>query len=116
MIRMLADRVASDPSTSNRTAYTPHSPSDVVYDGNLAFTCVKGGNGSEATYQEAAGAPVERDSPLGYHVGWVTIIFLNVNQMVGTGVFSTRICLFLAHFTCFYYFFLFLLTIRSDLV
>ncbi|KAG6321604.1 hypothetical protein E4U44_004816 [Claviceps purpurea] len=61
----------------------------VVYDGDLAFTRVKGGNCSEATYQEAAGAPVEHDSPLGYDVGWVTIIFLNVNQMVGTGVFST---------------------------
>lgn len=70
--------------------YTSDSSSDVVYDGDLAFTRVKGGNGSEATYQEAVGAPVERDSPLGYNVGWVTIIFLNVNQMIGTGIFSTR--------------------------
>jgi hypothetical protein len=71
-------------------AYTSDSSSDIVYDGDLAFTRVKGGNGSEATYQEAVGAPVERNSPLGYHVGWVTIIFLNVNQMIGTGIFSTR--------------------------
>ncbi|KAF2227757.1 high affinity methionine permease [Elsinoe ampelina] len=37
----------------------------------------------------ANGAPVETVSPLGYHVGWAGILFLNVSQMVGTGVFST---------------------------
>lgn len=73
------------------TVYASDSSSDIVYDGDLAFTRVKGGNGSEATYQEAVGAPVERNSPLGYHVGWATIIFLNVNQMIGTGIFSTRL-------------------------
>lgn len=41
-------------------------------------------------YQDANGAPVEQVSPLGYHVGWYGILFLNVSQMVGTGVFSTR--------------------------
>ncbi|OAG06518.1 amino acid transporter [Paraphaeosphaeria sporulosa] len=40
-------------------------------------------------YQDANGAPVEQVSPLGYHVGWYGILFLNVSQMVGTGVFST---------------------------
>ncbi|KAL1952984.1 hypothetical protein VTO42DRAFT_3807 [Malbranchea cinnamomea] len=40
-------------------------------------------------YQEGHGAPVEQASPLGYHVGWFGILFLNVSQMVGTGVFST---------------------------
>ncbi|KAL1600584.1 hypothetical protein SLS60_006970 [Paraconiothyrium brasiliense] len=40
-------------------------------------------------YQDANGAPVEQISPLGYHVGWYGILFLNVSQMVGTGVFST---------------------------
>ncbi|KAG9203073.1 hypothetical protein G6514_003595 [Epicoccum nigrum] len=40
-------------------------------------------------YQDANGAPVETVSPLGYHVGWAGILFLNVSQMVGTGVFST---------------------------
>lgn len=39
---------------------------------------------------DASGAPVETISPLGYHVGWAGILFLNVSQMVGTGVFSTR--------------------------
>ncbi|KAF4553350.1 Amino acid permease-like protein 7 [Elsinoe fawcettii] len=42
-----------------------------------------------AVYQDANGAPVEQISPLGYHVGWAGILFLNVSQMVGTGVFST---------------------------
>ncbi|CZS89791.1 related to methionine transport protein, high affinity [Rhynchosporium graminicola] len=37
----------------------------------------------------ASGAPVERESPLGYEVSWFTIVLLNVGQMVGTGVFST---------------------------
>jgi hypothetical protein len=41
-------------------------------------------------YQDGNGAPVEQVSPLGYHVGWAGILFLNVSQMVGTGVFSTR--------------------------
>lgn len=71
-------------------AYTSDSEPSVIHDGNLAFTRVKGGNGSGATYQEAVGAPIESDSPLGYHVGWLTIVFLNVNQMIGTGIFSTR--------------------------
>ncbi|KAF2633274.1 amino acid transporter [Macroventuria anomochaeta] len=61
----------------------------VVRDGNLAYTYVQAGNGSGPSYQEAVGAPVESKSPLGYHVGWMTVIFLNVNQMIGTGIFST---------------------------
>ncbi|KAJ7664165.1 amino acid/polyamine transporter I [Mycena rosella] len=35
------------------------------------------------------GAPTELGSALGKHVGWVSIVFLNINQMIGTGVFST---------------------------
>lgn len=41
-------------------------------------------------YQDGNGAPVEQVSPLGYHVGYAGIMFLNVSQMIGTGVFSTR--------------------------
>ncbi|KAH6913157.1 high affinity methionine permease [Coprinopsis sp. MPI-PUGE-AT-0042] len=36
-----------------------------------------------------AGAPVEKISPLGYHVDAVSVIFLNVSKMIGTGVFTT---------------------------
>ncbi|CZT12731.1 related to methionine transport protein, high affinity [Rhynchosporium agropyri] len=72
---------------------THHSESSeevVIRDGNLEFTREAGaGNNSKPSYQEASGAPVEKDSPLGYDVNWFTIIFLNVGQMIGTGVFST---------------------------
>ncbi|KAF2754184.1 LAT family L-amino acid transporter [Pseudovirgaria hyperparasitica] len=40
-------------------------------------------------FQDKTGAPVEQASPLGYHVGWVGIICLNISQMIGTGIFST---------------------------
>jgi hypothetical protein len=80
--------VAGTPNTTD--PYTSDSEPSVIHDGDLAFTRVKGGNQSGATYQEAVGAPVESKSPLGYHVGWLTIIFLNINQMIGTGIFSTR--------------------------
>ncbi|KAI0555228.1 high-affinity methionine permease [Xylaria curta] len=69
----------------------PDSSSDleVIHDGDLTYTVAKAHNGSGVTWQEATGAPVESKSPLGYHVGWATVIFLNVNQMIGTGIFST---------------------------
>ncbi|KAJ4175724.1 hypothetical protein NW759_017202 [Fusarium solani] len=74
--------VSVDPEASD-------SEPSVIHDGGLAYTRVKGGNGSKPSYQEAVGAPVEAQSPLGYHVGWITVIFLNVNMMIGTGIFST---------------------------
>ncbi|KAL2190552.1 hypothetical protein L209DRAFT_703788 [Thermothelomyces heterothallicus CBS 203.75] len=60
-----------------------------VTDGSLKYTLEKGENDSPVSYQEASGAPVERRSPLGYDVGSITIIFLNVGKMIGTGVYST---------------------------
>lgn len=74
---------SADPNTSS-------SDLEVIHDGDLTYTVAKAQNDSGITYQEAVGAPVESKSPLGYHVGWVTVIFLNVNQMIGTGIFSTR--------------------------
>lgn len=68
---------------------TDSGPDEVTY-GNLTYIHEKGGNNSLPSYQEATGAPVEQHSPLGYGVGPVTIIFLNVSMMIGTGVFSTR--------------------------
>lgn len=56
------------------------SEASIIRDGGLAYTRVKGGNGSEPSYQEAVGAPVEAKSPLGYHVNWITVIFLNINM------------------------------------
>lgn len=66
------------------------TPGAVLTEGSLEFTIAQGGNGSLPSYQEASGAPVEIDSPLGYFVGPVTIVFLNISMMVGTGVYSTR--------------------------
>ena len=62
----------------------------VVTDGSLDYTIAQGGNNSLPSYQEATGAPVETHSPLGYSVGPITVIFLNISMMVGTGVYSTR--------------------------
>ncbi len=59
-------------------------------DGSLHYIAEKAENDSGTSYQEATGAPVEITSPLGYSVGPVTIILLNVSKMIGTGVFSTR--------------------------
>lgn len=82
--------VVSEAPTAANDPYASESEPSIIHDGDLAFQRVKGGNGGQATYQEAVGAPVESTSPLGYHVGWVTILFLNINQMIGTGIFSTR--------------------------
>ncbi|CAG8956684.1 hypothetical protein HYFRA_00012228 [Hymenoscyphus fraxineus] len=62
---------------------------EVIRDGGLKFTVEQGGNDSQPSYQEASGAPVETSSPLGYAVGPITILFLNLSKMVGTGVYST---------------------------
>lgn len=65
-------------------------PEHVIHDGSLEYTRETGGNGSKPSYQEASGAPVEKESPLGYEISWFTVVFLNIGQMIGTGVFSTR--------------------------
>ncbi|PYH49516.1 high affinity methionine permease [Aspergillus saccharolyticus JOP 1030-1] len=61
----------------------------VIEDGDLQYTAAGGVNSAKATYQEASGAPIEIKSPLGYSVGAISVIGLNLNQMIGTGVFST---------------------------
>ncbi|KAJ4299632.1 hypothetical protein N0V90_004878 [Kalmusia sp. IMI 367209] len=77
-------------SSNNETATTtPFSDGTEISDGNLKYVVEQGGNDSLPSYQEALGAPVERQSPFGYAVGPVTIIFLNISKMIGTGVYST---------------------------
>lgn len=61
-----------------------------VGDGNIKFAVEQGGNNSGPSYQDVSGAPVEVKSPLGYSVGGITILFLNISMMIGTGVYSTR--------------------------
>ncbi|KAL1586007.1 hypothetical protein WHR41_04735 [Cladosporium halotolerans] len=72
------------------TARTLSPAGEAVFKtGKLEFVAEQGENGSKTTYQEASGAPVEAHSPLGTRVQWFTIVFLNLGQMIGTGVFST---------------------------
>lgn len=66
---------------------------DEIDQGSLHYTAEGGENSNRLTVQEASGAPVEQHSPLGYSVGWVTVVFLNLSMMIGTGVFSTRMYL-----------------------
>ncbi|KAB8071834.1 amino acid permease-domain-containing protein [Aspergillus leporis] len=61
----------------------------IIDSGSLQYTAEGGQNSSKLTYQEASGAPVEVNSPLGYSVGSITVVFLNLSKMIGTGVFST---------------------------
>ncbi|KAK7190609.1 hypothetical protein DPSP01_007265 [Paraphaeosphaeria sporulosa] len=71
------------------TNSTAVSDGTEISDGSLTYVAEQGGNDSLPSYQEALGAPVEKQSPFGYAVGPVTIIFLNISKMIGTGVYST---------------------------
>ena len=80
-------------SSSGDGGATGHHRGDATIlsaDGDLKFEVARGGNNSLPSYQEVSGAPVETLSPLGYSVGPVTVVFLNISQMIGTGVYSTR--------------------------
>lgn len=88
--RSATTREVGESSAPETISSSSSASLEVIHDGDLTYTVAKAQNGSGLTYQEAVGAPVESKSPLGYHVGWVTVIFLNVNQMIGTGIFSTR--------------------------
>ncbi|KAB8210465.1 amino acid permease-domain-containing protein [Aspergillus parasiticus] len=65
------------------------SQESTIQDGSIKYTAAEGINSASVTYQDASGAPVETDSPLGYSVSFWTSLCLNINQMVGTGIFST---------------------------
>lgn len=67
-----------------------HDVASEISDGSLTYVGNQGGNNASATFQEASGAPVESKSPMGYSVNSFTILFLNINMMIGTGIFSTR--------------------------
>jgi hypothetical protein len=61
-----------------------------ISDGSIKYVGNQGNNNTPTTYQDSSGAPVESNSPLGYTVSSFTILFLNINMMIGTGIFSTR--------------------------
>lgn len=73
---------------SDGASSTPNGT--VTFDGDLKYVGEVGGNDAPEMFQEAGGAPVESHSPLGYSVGPVTILFLNISMMIGTGIYSTR--------------------------
>ncbi|KIL58744.1 hypothetical protein M378DRAFT_188145 [Amanita muscaria Koide BX008] len=58
-------------------------------DGKKIETASAVGDPSFEDATVAVGAPTETISPLGYHVGAVTVVFLNISRMIGTGIFST---------------------------
>ncbi|UQC79639.1 high-affinity methionine permease [Colletotrichum lupini] len=60
-----------------------------IANGSTQYIGEKGGNDAPPTYQDASGAPVENNSPLGYDVGPVTITLLNITMMIGAGIYST---------------------------
>ncbi|KAF5860881.1 hypothetical protein ETB97_000972 [Aspergillus alliaceus] len=66
------------------------SQESTIQGGDATYTVAEGINSTRVTYQDANGAPVEKNSPLGYEVSFWTSLCLNINQMVGTGIFSTR--------------------------
>lgn len=67
-----------------------HLETHFVLGNGLAFVGEQGGNGADATYQDVNGAPVEKQNPLGYGVGWWSALFLNITMIIGTGIFSFR--------------------------
>ncbi|KAF4634698.1 hypothetical protein G7Y89_g3408 [Cudoniella acicularis] len=82
-------RFGREKGTEQATTSGREIQGEVLQEGNLKYAIEQGGNGSLPSYQEVTGAPVERLSPLGYAVGPVTIMFLNISMMIGTGVYST---------------------------
>jgi len=63
-------------------------PAAQISTGSTPYISEKGGNNAPLTYQDASGAPVEHESPLGYSVNSVTLTLLNITMMIGAGVYS----------------------------
>ena len=64
-------------------------PAAQISTGTTQYIGEKGGNNAPLTYQDASGAPVEHESPLGYSVNPVTLTLLNITMMIGAGIYST---------------------------
>jgi len=88
-----------DPSASTVKSVTA-SGNIQVTDGDLKYIREQGGNNAPVAYQEASGTPVETHSPLGYDVGPVTTVFLNLSKMVGTGAWSLNLEILLCANQC----------------
>jgi hypothetical protein len=79
-----------DEKGANVAAQTASESEETIGHGDVKYTAAEGMNSTSVTYQDAAGAPVETSSPLGYSVSFLATMCLNINQMIGTGIFSTR--------------------------
>jgi hypothetical protein len=88
--RSVNEKTDDSARSSSNDVYSSHEI--VSTKGDLKFVVEQGGNGSQPSYQEVSGAPVETKSSLGYAVGPLTIVFINIGKMIGTGVYSTRMC------------------------
>ncbi|RMZ77173.1 hypothetical protein DV737_g4504, partial [Chaetothyriales sp. CBS 132003] len=83
-------RKSADSGESGNIDNHNRNATTFIQNGGLQYAVEKGENSNdEPSYQEVSGAPVESRSTLGYHVGSITIVFLNLSKMVGTGVYST---------------------------
>lgn len=89
--RPVNEKAEDSARSSSNDVFSSHEI--VSTKGDLKFVVEQGGNGSQPSYQEVSGAPVEANSSLGYAVGPLTIVFINIGKMIGTGVYSTRTCL-----------------------
>ncbi|KAH6893006.1 amino acid permease-domain-containing protein [Thelonectria olida] len=87
--RPFSDRKGRDDAEAEERGPRSIDNGDELSDGSVHYVVGKAGNDSETSYQDTVGAPVEIQSPLGYTVGPVTIVFLNISKMIGTGIFST---------------------------
>ncbi|KAI4765638.1 amino acid transporter [Aureobasidium sp. EXF-3400] len=85
--RSVSEKAEDSARSSSNDVFSSHEI--VSTKGDLKFVVEQGGNGSQPSYQEVSGAPVETNSSLGYAVGPLTIVFINIGKMIGTGVYST---------------------------
>lgn len=83
-------RRTGDDETQGASTGISHGQPEFIGDGDVKYAVEQSGNNSGPSYQDVSGAPVEVKSPLGYSVGGITILFLNVSMMIGTGIYSTR--------------------------
>jgi hypothetical protein len=74
----------------NLMCVNPQYLTRFITHGDLGFVQEEGEGEAEPSCQEAAGASAEHVSPLGQEVTWFTTIFLNIGEMIGAGIFSTR--------------------------
>jgi hypothetical protein len=80
--RPFSDRKDRDDAEAEERGRQNIDNGDELSDGSVHYVVGKAGNDSETSYQDTVGAPVEIQSPLGYTVGPVTIVFLNISKMI----------------------------------